>query len=80
MLFASVLLFLAVGITGSLQEPDCGRNPRIGMPEKVIGGHVAADGNWPWAVCVETPIGCCSGSVISPGYVLSAAHCVHGLE
>ena len=50
------------------------------MPEKVIGGHVAADGNWPWAVCVETSVGdfvgCCSGSGISERYVLSAAHCV----
>ncbi|KAH7712580.1 transmembrane protease serine 3-like protein [Aphelenchoides avenae] len=74
MILTSFLVFLAVGITSCLQKSDCGRNPRIGVPEKVIGGHVAADGNWPWAVCVETSVrdkvACCSGSVISPRYVL----------
>ena len=47
----------------------------------VIGGSAAALDDAPWAAEVEAQVtptlgSSCSGSVIAPGYVLTAAHCV----
>lgn len=58
---------------------------------RVPGGHVCAQGNWPWLVFINitTPIPhpdgngrflkqFCTGTVISEHYVMTAAHCVMG--
>lgn len=53
------------------------------LKPKVAGGVYAAQGQFPWQVFIrsffETPegtlIGSCGGSIIWPGWVLSAAHC-----
>ena len=46
----------------------------------IVGGDVAADGAWPWQVALwdngsNSWYGC-GGSLIAPGWVLTAAHCV----
>jgi secreted trypsin-like serine protease len=42
----------------------------------VVGGTPASISNWPFAVAVLTPRTLCTGSVISPTKILTAAHCV----
>lgn len=50
---------------------------------RVIGGVEAKDGVWPWQVFIAVPIvkdghkasASCGGSLIAPGWALSAAHC-----
>jgi uncharacterized repeat protein (TIGR01451 family) len=54
--------------TAEMQTPD------------IIGGDVAADGAWPWQAALwdnkwDGWYGC-GGSLIAPGWVLTAAHCV----
>ncbi|XP_015414664.1 PREDICTED: mastin isoform X2 [Myotis davidii] len=51
----------------------------------IVGGHDAADGNWPWQVglWVFNPRNSkwsldCGGSLIHPQWVLTAAHCIPG--
>lgn len=47
---------------------------------QIIGGGVAAEGSWPWAVLAgitsDFGAGGCTGSLIGERWVLTAAHCV----
>lgn len=47
-------------------------------PERVIGGNVADDAEWPYAVALTTADGSqfCGGTVISADAVVTAAHCL----
>merc|ERR1712071_171060 len=55
----------------------CGlENP--GM-DKIVGGHEAAENEWPWQVALFIDDAWfCGGSIISDEYVMTAAHCADG--
>jgi len=67
-------------------KPTWTVNPagRCGVPKRgtrVIGGTNAIKGAWPWQVLIEF-IGRphCGGALVSPWWVVTAAHCVHENE
>lgn len=83
-----IILFFTVfncGVFGS----DCGKpwiKPSIG---RIINGESAVPNSWPWVVSLRKTTSSqdtrnrnhiCGGSVLSPNYVITAAHCVHSLE
>ena len=52
-------------------------------PNHIVGGRIAFDGEWPEVVALVDLTGgnsFCSGSLIAPDVVLTAAHCVDDLE
>ncbi|XP_006882836.1 PREDICTED: plasminogen-like isoform X2 [Elephantulus edwardii] len=59
---------------------DCGK-PKVEpkkCPGRVVGGCVANPHSWPWQVSLRTRFGMhfCGGTLLSPDWVLTAAHCL----
>lgn len=54
---------------------ECGRRP---VGSRVINGQDAVPHSWPWQISLRVYGGhICGGSLISPEWVVTAAHCVH---
>lgn len=66
---AGLLLAAAIGIAHAQTSTDY-----------IVGGEPAKEGAWPWQVRILEDVndkyGFCGGSLISPSWVLTAAHCV----
>ncbi|XP_077335971.1 transmembrane protease serine 2 [Lithobates pipiens] len=62
----------------SLRCINCGTSSRNKV-NRIVGGTLAQNGDWPWQVSLQ--IGrshVCGGSIITPDWILTAAHCVEG--
>ncbi|CAH1799262.1 unnamed protein product [Owenia fusiformis] len=70
---------------GTLTPSDCGVpfiSPNI--QPRIVGGDIAKPNSWPWQVMLTSTTSpsnqFCGGSLISPYWVLTAAHCTDGSE
>ena len=71
-----------------LESSNCGRQFVRPISRRIVGGHPARPGTWPWMANIKVvfPRGTlqaehlCGGSLIAPQWVLSAAHCFDGYE
>ncbi|EDO44206.1 predicted protein [Nematostella vectensis] len=58
------------------RHAKCGRRP---SGARVIGGEDAAPHSWPWQISLRVRgKHMCGGTLISPDWVITAGHCVHG--
>ncbi|KAE8621342.1 hypothetical protein XENTR_v10004777 [Xenopus tropicalis] len=58
----------------------CGLRPSYTSSARIVGGNVSAVGQWPWqASLVFQGVHLCGGSLITPQWIVTAAHCVYDL-
>ncbi|XP_006870918.1 PREDICTED: transmembrane protease serine 2 [Chrysochloris asiatica] len=61
----------------SLRCIDCGVTAKMTRQSRIVGGDSAALGDWPWQVSLHVQgVHVCGGSIITPEWIVTAAHCV----
>ncbi|XP_018604077.1 transmembrane protease serine 2-like isoform X2 [Scleropages formosus] len=69
----------SVGRLVALHCIDCGS--RVISDSRIVGGQVAKPGAWPWQVSLQVQREhLCGGSIITPYWIVTAAHCVEGIS
>jgi len=84
-----IALVALIGCFTSAYGQNCGMpiiNPDLSIGartpfEHIVGGGVAVPGSWPWQIILKRNGNfLCGGSIIAPGWVLTAGHCVSGQQ
>ncbi|NWJ04775.1 TMPS2 protease, partial [Crypturellus undulatus] len=59
---------------------DCGLSTKnANIMSRIVGGSAASLGQWPWQVSLHVEdVHICGGSIITPQWIVTAAHCVEG--
>lgn len=56
---------------------ECGVAVKTSRQSRIVGGSNAYSGEWPWQVSLHVQgIHVCGGSIITPEWIVTAAHCV----
>ncbi|XP_045212894.2 plasminogen-like [Mercenaria mercenaria] len=78
-IYCSLALYLTIGYNFGYADSEsvpCGVPKFQPVNNRVVGGHEARPGSWPWMVMLaEVGVLVCGGSILNEQFVLTAAHC-----
>lgn len=79
------VVFLCKQGSGTTYQCDtnapCGCSTPSTVLSRIVGGEEAARGSWSWAVSIrDRGSHFCGGSIISPLFIITAAHCTDGMQ
>ncbi|KAJ0070530.1 hypothetical protein NL108_014960, partial [Boleophthalmus pectinirostris] len=67
------------GKVATLKCIECGFRPQY--TSRIVGGNLSRPGQFPWQVSLQNKgEHMCGGSIITPHWILTAAHCVYGFS
>jgi len=71
--------FVSPTIYSCDRNVGCGCSKTNANLNKIVGGEPAIQSSWGWAVSLQKGVNrhFCGGAIISPSYVITAAHCVN---
>ncbi|CAF0944902.1 unnamed protein product [Didymodactylos carnosus] len=77
-IFLMVIVELVTAVTYKCNpSASCGCSKNSAILNKIVGGEIAIQQSWGWAVSIRrSGSHICGGSVISPTFILTAAHCI----
>lgn len=67
---------LQLGLAALLASPLPWTTPSGAPPTPIYGGELVEPGGWPSAVAIVMPGTLCTGTLVAPNIVLTAAHCL----
>ena len=68
----TLVFFLSVALSNASARTDSD------LPSRVVGGSFASANEYPWFTMLDLGGPFCGGSLVSPEWVLTAAHCITG--